>query len=103
MIRTLQLVVIVGAMTLAPFVSGQVPDVPALPYSPDIFGRDLIAWSQQQNPQSVPQPLSGPVEHERDRQPKLPASVPAPQSLCRLSTAEKQERSQDACHTRHDR
>ena len=78
--RATNLVATFGLMSISTLLIAQDLQSPGPPYNTsDIFGPELIAWSQQQRPQPVPQPLPDPPEQRQDRQPALPSNPQAEQ------------------------
>jgi len=78
--RTTSVVATLGLMSISPLMVAQNLQSPGPPYNAsDIFGPELIAWSQQQRPQPVPQPLPEAPPQREQRQPGLPANPEAQQ------------------------
>ena len=79
--RATRLLATLGLLLIPPLLLAQDLQSPTPPSSSDIFGPELIAWSQQQKPQPVPQPLPDPAGQQETGTANAEAQQPAVQAF----------------------
>jgi hypothetical protein len=72
--RATTLLAAFGLLSVPTLLVAQDAQSPIPPSSSDIFGPELIAWSEQQRPQPVPQPLPDPPQAQDENQNQSPNS-----------------------------
>jgi len=81
--RATRLLATLGLLSIPSLLLAQNPQSPSLPSSAEIFGPELIAWSQQQKPQPVLQ-----LPEPRERQQEVGAANAEAQQQPALQTVE---------------
>jgi hypothetical protein len=79
--RATSLLATLGLMSLSPRVFAQVAQIPNPPSPSDILGPTLISWSEQQQPQPLPdsgdQPSTAPTDPQTEQQPATATQHPS--------------------------